>query len=257
MQRHPRVPAPTLGDSVKVSFKRHILPPLFGVLAMVLVLGVFNSQFIAAKISASTYTPPSTTATQEKDETTAKKPVDPNQPAKITINNISVNAPIIFDEKQIDETSFQLALRRGVVHYPYTAVPGQAGNVVIFGHSSGQVWAPGEYKFVFSRLEKLAPGYKLFIDYRGVRYSYEVTGTKVVPPTDVSVLRQTKDNTLTLITCTPVGTDKNRLIVSAEQIDPVPETKKVQKAPAEITEVNRLPDSQGPSLWESIKAWFQ
>jgi sortase A len=62
------------------------------------------------------------------------------------------------------------------------------------------------------------------VDFKGKRYIYRVTTTKVVTPNDVSVLGQTKTPTLTLITCTPVGTSKNRFIVQARQVSPDPST---------------------------------
>src|SRR6185437_11506988 len=110
----------------------------------------------------------------------------------------------------------------GVVHYPNTAVPGQEGNVVIFGHSSGVWWEPGSYKFVFTLLDKVQAGDKVFIDYQGTRYIYRITGTQVVSPDNLSVLNQGTGHDLTLITCTPVGTSTNRLIVHAVQYVPKP-----------------------------------
>jgi len=139
----------------------------------------------------------------------------------VIINSINVSAPITF-ETQNNESVFLQDLQHGVVHYPETAAPGQEGNVAIFGHSSGVWWEPGNYKFIFTLLDKVKIGDKIFIDYQGTRYIYRVYATKVVAPTDLSVLQQGNGHQLTLITCTPVGTSTNRLIVSAEQYSPKP-----------------------------------
>ena len=51
---------------------------------------------------------------------------------------------------------------------------------------------------------------------------YKVTTTKIVKPTDLSVLAPTKGQTLTLITCYPfyfVGSAPKRFIVHAERVD--------------------------------------
>ena len=68
-------------------------------------------------------------------------------------------------------------------------------------------------------------GDMLYVDYEGVRYAYQITGTNVVDPSDVAALRKiAEDNSgkpmITLITCTPLGTDKYRLLVFGEQVSP-------------------------------------
>lgn len=241
------------GSRVKMSFRRHVLPPLMGVLAMIIVIGWFNSQWIVAKVSSWTYRPPATA--QANDQSLAANQPDPNAPPRLTISNITVDAPVNYEQKTISEANFQKALQSGVVHYPGTALPGQPGNVVIFGHSSGQVWAPGDYKFVFAHLEKLELNNKIFLDYQGTRYIYEVVDKEVVPPTDVSVLQPTKENSLTLITCHPVGTNQNRLIITAKQIVPKPTIATEAPQAPPHTEIETLP-SNTPSLVENIRSLF-
>lgn len=245
------------GSRVKMTFVKHALPPLAGLAVMLLVLGLFNSQWIAAKIYDLTYDPPAEAVIEDKKLAEAPPAIDPNAPPKIIINNLEVEAPVIYGEPSVNENRFQLALRRGVVHYPGTATPDKPGNVVIFGHSSGQVWAPGDYKFVFMRLDKLKAGDKIFLEYQGIRYTYDVKGLRVVAPTEVSVLEQGEGHNLTLITCTPVGTDKKRLIVSAELVSPKPAEAKPPAEKAPNTEVETLPSQSSAGFWESIRTWFQ
>ena len=243
------------GSGVSTSFRKHVLPPLLGLFTMFVVLAWFNSQLIASKLAALTYKAPANVAAA--DEIAAQHKPDPNAPSRILINGIDVEAPVLFDQTTVNEANFQKALQNGVVHYPNTAKPGQPGNVVIFGHSSGQVWAPGNYKFIFSRLEKLKNEDKIFVDFQGFRYIYRVTESKVVPPTDLSVLNPTEENTLTLITCTPVGTNTNRLIIVARQVSPNPaqSTQPAEPAHAPHTELNQLPGNT-PSSWRTITSVF-
>jgi sortase A len=141
-----------------------------------------------------------------------------------------------------------------VVHYGSTALPGQAGNVALFGHSSNDWWEPGNYKFVFVLLDKLAPGDKVTVDFQSKRYTYEVTSSKVVEPTDVGVLAPTSTPTLTLITCSPPGTSLRRLIVTAKQVDPDPN----KAAPATSSGTSSQPSlpSSAPSFFTQIQdAW--
>ena len=62
-----------------------------------------------------------------------------------------------------------------------------------------------------------------YINYEGKRYTYLITSTKVVKPNDVSALTFPVDKPIiTLITCVPLGTANNRLLVFADQISPDP-----------------------------------
>ena len=119
------------------------------------------------------------------------------------------------------EADIQTALKGGVVHYPGSAKPGQAGNFFITGHSSYYLWNDGKYKNVFARLGSLVPGDTYSVYYGGDKHTYRVVSKKEVKPNDVSVLDQPTDKRIaTLMTCTPVGTTLRRLIVRAEEIDP-------------------------------------
>lgn len=121
------------------------------------------------------------------------------------------------DWKSLEQT-FQDDLQNGVVHYPGTANPGETGNVFVTGHSSYYPWDPGRYKDVFARLNKLEPGDDILIYYDQQKYHYVVRDKKEVKNDDVSVLDQTEENILTLMTCSPVGTNFRRLVVTAEEV---------------------------------------
>ena len=148
---------------------------------------------------------------------TDSKPISqaPKNESKLIISKLGINDPIIWNvpEDQIIEQ-----LRNGVVQYQGTALPGQPGNIFITGHSSYYIWAPGGYKDVFALLDKLTAGDKINIQYQGTTFTYQVTGQKVVSPSQISVLAPTEENILSLMTCVPIGTNINRLIVTAQQI---------------------------------------
>jgi sortase A len=151
--------------------------------------------------------------------TTSGAPVSADN--TIDIPKINVHAPVVY-EPSVDETAIENALQNGVVHYGNTALPGQNGNVAIFGHSSNDWWEPGNYKFVFVLLDKLAPGDTVTVNYNAKAYVYQVTGSTIVDPTDVGVLNPTATPTLSLITCSPPGTSLRRLVVTAKQVSPDP-----------------------------------
>ena len=157
--------------------------------------------------------------------------VDPNASLQVSqdplliIPKINVNVPVDYDTKP-DQASQLKAMENGVAWFGIPGAnskPGQVGNTVISGHSSNDFIDSGSYKFVFALLDRLKPGDIFYLHYQGVRYTYSVTKTRVVRPTDVSALvYETSKPEVTLITCTPLGTALNRLLVTAEQVSPNP-----------------------------------
>lgn len=113
-------------------------------------------------------------------------------------------------------------LDKSLIHFPGTALPGQYGNTVIFGHSVlPQFFNPQNYKTIFSTLPSIKKGDEVLIDFDGVRYRYLVVAMVEVMPQDISVLEQQYDNRyLSLITCVPPGTYWRRLIVRTK-LEPV------------------------------------
>lgn len=145
---------------------------------------------------------------------------------RIIIPRINQNIPIVrmSSESLIKrdwgalEKEMQEALKGGVVHYPGTSLPGQSGNIAITGHSSYFPWDPGRFKDVFALLHEVVEGDKIVIYYEQNKYIYEVDGIKVVMPDNIDILKQTPEEKLTLITCTPVGTNLKRLVVTAHPV---------------------------------------
>jgi len=111
-------------------------------------------------------------------------------------------------------------LSKSLIHYLPSSLPGQYGNVAIFGHSTlPQLFNPKDYKSVFTYLPKLEVGDRVFIKINGGQYEYEVYDMFIVNPDEVSVLEQQfNDSVLTLVTCVPPGTFLQRLVVKARLI---------------------------------------
>lgn len=157
--------------------------------------------------------------------------VDPSTDVKVSdeprliINKINVDVPMVYGAKN-DHDSMMDAMQKGVAHFAIpgaSSVPGQKGNTVFSGHSSNDLFESGNYKFIFAQLNNLSNGDPIYVNYLGKRYTYTVTGKKIVAPTDVSTLLGTNDKPiLTLITCWPIGTANQRIILTAEQISPDP-----------------------------------
>lgn len=127
-----------------------------------------------------------------------------------------IKVPRLDLEKAVVEGVTAGALRNGPGHYPKTPLPGQAGNAAIAGHRT-------TYGAPFSRLDELVPGDAILVTTRAGSFRYEVTGSIVIRPSQRSVLAPTPDNRLTLTTCHPKFSARQRLVVTAALVgEPTP-----------------------------------
>ncbi len=186
------------------------------VVAIVIVFAALNAPFFWQNIRFSLLwqgTPPPQTASQ------SSQPV--GQPNLLEIPSLNISVPIIYVTEQ-SEKSYQAGLAHGVVHFPGTPEPGQAGNVYIFGHSSDFLWSRGQYKTVFALLPRIENGAEIRIsDTGGRQFIYKIFEQKVVAANDLSVLDQGDGakKLLTLQTSYPIGTALRRYVVMAELVE--------------------------------------
>jgi LPXTG-site transpeptidase (sortase) family protein len=102
------------------------------------------------------------------------------------------------------------ALRAGAGHYPSTPLPGQHGNVGIAGHRT-------TYGRPFNRVDALKVGDRIILTTPIGRYTYRVSRPPFITnPFDWSILAKSKDPLLTLTTCHPKGSARERLVVRAK-----------------------------------------
>ncbi|KKP68576.1 MAG: Sortase family protein, LPXTG-site transpeptidase [Candidatus Roizmanbacteria bacterium GW2011_GWA2_35_19] len=109
-------------------------------------------------------------------------------------------------------------LTKSLIHYLPQSLPGEFGNVAIFGHSTlPQLYNTKDYKTIFTYLPSLDNGDNIFVKVGDLEYQYEVFSITTVKPDQVSVLEQNKEASfITLITCVPPGTFWERLVVKAK-----------------------------------------
>ncbi|MCX6810169.1 MAG: sortase [Candidatus Berkelbacteria bacterium] len=137
----------------------------------------------------------------------------------ISIDKINISAPV---KKNVDGNNQELymkALQNGVALLAGSVLPGEVGNSVIFGHSSYYRSQPGSFKTVFAKLNNLIGGDEIKISIGSSIFSYKVYDKKIVAADDISVASQSDKSLkkLTLITCWPVGTSNQRLVVFAKE----------------------------------------
>lgn len=124
----------------------------------------------------------------------------PEQARIIEIPTIGVNAPIVpgvYDWEQ---------LKRGVGHHTGSALPGQAGNMVLAAHND-------IYGEIFRDLSQLSPGDEFTVSTGARSYTYVVTKIEIVEPTEVEVMQPTDHASATLISCYPYRINTQRIVV--------------------------------------------
>jgi sortase A len=206
----------------KIRKSRHFVPLTSAIAVVLIFVFIQYNQIVVANVMA--YVSPGSIDPQNivVDPTTD---VTVTQDPRIIIPKINVDVPVAYDVGT-DNASQMAAMAKGLAHFPVAGAsshPGEIGNTVLAGHSSNDLFDGGDYKFIFAQLEKLVVGDSIYANYKGKRYTYVVTKTQVVNPSDVSALvYPTTKPVLTLLTCTPLGTALNRLLVTAEQVSPDP-----------------------------------
>ncbi len=234
--------------------RRKLTPIIAGVAVVLVVLFLQYNRLIFAPIAA--YVSPGEAPASEisaVDPTVIATNVSDEE--VLIIPKLNVEVPIAFE---VPLSGVMSAMNSGVVHYRIngaSAYPGEIGNFVITGHSAGDIYSANPYKFIFSGLERLEDGDMIYVHYNSTRYSYKVVKEEVIEPTEVSkLIYETDKPMLTLITCTPLGTSRYRLLVTAEQVSPSYEKAEVAKAVSEEAE-EELPENE-KTFFVRIWAWL-
>ena len=230
--------------------KRHLIPILAGLAVVLIILFLQYNRLIFAPIMA--YVSPGNAPASEIEAIDPTITQTVSAEPRLIIPKLNVDVPIHFGIPLSDVMS---AMNNGVAHYRIagaSAFPGEIGNVVITGHSAGDVYSSNPYKYIFSGLERLEDGDLIYVNYDSTRYTYQVTKKEVVEPSNVAALVTNADKpTLTLVTCTPLGTSRYRLLVTAEQISPSYEKAEEAEQYTPSTESEALPSNE-PSFFEGI-----
>ena len=135
-------------------------------------------------------------------------------------------------------------LKKGPGHYPDTPLPGQLGNSAIAGHRT-------TYGQPFRNVDQLRAGDEIRVTTLSGVYVYRVTGQQIVSPSDYQVVATTDPTraTLTLTSCHPVFTARERIVISSELAA-------TESAPvgAPVLNYGRAPDMDEPRTDESTSS---
>jgi sortase A len=103
------------------------------------------------------------------------------------------------------------SLQKGPGHYPDTPIPGLSGTVAIAGHRT-------TYLAPFRHIDDLRKGDPIVVEMPYGKFTYSVERTRIVPPTEYSVIRRVGYDRLVLTACHPLYSAAKRIVVFARQV---------------------------------------
>jgi len=124
-------------------------------------------------------------------KTNSKSDEKKSLPVSITISDLNISLPIIPAKVENDNWEMSYA---GASYLTSSPIPGENGNSVIYAHN----WTK-----LFGNLIDAKEGQDITISYAdGTQKRFVIKSTSTVDPTESYVLGQTKDQRITLYTCT-------------------------------------------------------
>jgi LPXTG-site transpeptidase (sortase) family protein len=171
------------------------LPPLYRV-----SLGHLGRQYLAE------HAPPAWALEPVADKGAAWAAV---RPSRVVVPRLGVDTDVSsqgFSLGQWDVPRYTAA------HYwPLASYPGTGGNIIIAGHV-------GYKDTIFNKLPNIRAGDEIVVYVNSHSHRYVTREILTLLPKDTWVMLPTRSETLTLITCVPIGTYTHRLIVRAEPL---------------------------------------
>lgn len=139
-------------------------------------------------------------------------------PTRIQISAIDLTATVVNPSTRVI-AELDKALLSGVVRYPTSAKLGEAGNVVLFGHSSYLPVVGNRAYKAFNDIQKLAIGDTVTVSSSGTAYTYRVREVSKKSADDAAILLDVSGRVLTLVTCDSFGAKTDRFVVTADFVE--------------------------------------
>jgi LPXTG-site transpeptidase (sortase) family protein len=145
------------------------------------------------------------------------KPIDVTRPEQVAAIDTARNHLIIpalrLDEPILDGTSPYL-VHKGIWRRPNSSQPDKGSNTVLVGHRFTYDGAS-----VFYNLDKVKAKDDIIVAWKHRVYTYKVNDIRTVPASKVSIEDKTDDDRLTIYTCTPLWSARDRLVVTASLVE--------------------------------------
>ena len=144
-------------------------------------------------------------------------------PVQIQLPRASALVPkdnrLVIPAMDLNQPIFQgqsvYTVNKGIWLRPNGSTPNKGSNTIMVGHRLTYTNPEGVFYF----LDKVQIGDPIELDWQGKAYIYKTTSISVVIPQNIAIEAPTSDSRLTLYTCTPLWSLKDRLVVVAERIN--------------------------------------
>jgi LPXTG-site transpeptidase (sortase) family protein len=137
-------------------------------------------------------------------------------PATKTVNkpNGLIIPSMLLDAQTLEgpKSDWYNILKNGIWRWPESSTPDKGGNTVFLAHRFSYTGPHGAFYY----LNKLKVGDEIAVVWKNKTYTYKVSSTREVSPTETNIQDNTSDARITLFTCTPLWHPVNRLVVVAE-----------------------------------------
>jgi sortase A len=138
-----------------------------------------------------------------------------NKPPEVIPKDNTLVIPRLSMQETIFDGPTAATLNKGVWRRPQTSTPDRGSNTVLVGHR----FTYTDPEAVFYHLDKVQTGDDIIVYWQQKKYVYKVDKILIVPPTDIEIENPTNEPLLTVYTCTPLWTAKNRLIIQAKPVE--------------------------------------
>jgi sortase A len=172
----------------------------------------FDTQLDEAGIAV----PDEDTTTTAPPSPTTTDPLPPPPPPDDGEAAAHISIPAIGLDKVVVQGVEVSDLKKGPGHYPDSPLPGQPGNAAIAGHRT-------TYGAPFNRIDELKAGDEILVTTLQGSFRYEVREQLIVAPDQVEVLDDFDDNRLTLTSCNPKYSARQRIVVVSALVGPAAE----------------------------------
>jgi LPXTG-site transpeptidase (sortase) family protein len=132
------------------------------------------------------------------------------RPTRIVVGRIGVDTEV--SEARFSLSGWDVPRYTAAHYWPVAAFPGTTGNIVVAGHV-------GYRDTIFNHLPQIRTGDEVKVYVGDTAHRYVVREVLTLLPQDTWVMLPTGTETLTLITCVPIGIYSHRLVVRAEPME--------------------------------------
>src|SRR3989344_7397167 len=136
-------------------------------------------------------------------------------PIRVTVPKVGVDITVE-NPLTADLSALNIAVNKGAVHYPGSALLGENAAMFLFGHQSYLPALKNPAYKAFNNLEKLSFGDEIEVFSENAVYVYTVRSVELKQADEAQISLEKGSRILTMSTCNSVGAKEERYVVKAD-----------------------------------------